>query len=49
MAASCTLFLFASAMSYKVKLTFSEKAAYAIAILIFLGSLALAFWKLSAK
>jgi len=36
-------------MWYKVKLSFAEKAAYAIVILIFLGSLVLAFWKLSAK
>jgi len=36
-------------MSYKVKTTLGEKAAYAIAVLVFLLSLFIAFWKLFAK
>jgi len=36
-------------MSYKVKISFGEKAAYVIAVLILLLSLSIAFWKLSAK
>ena len=36
-------------MTYKVKTTRGEKAAYSIAILIFLLSLFIAFWNLFGK
>ncbi len=36
-------------MSYKVKTTRGEKAAYLVAVVIFLLSLAIAFWKLFAR
>ena len=35
-------------MSYKVKTTLAEKTAYAIAVVIFLISLSIAFWKILA-
>ena len=38
--------LYASIMSYKVKTSRGEKAAYVVAVLILLLSLAIAFWKL---
>jgi hypothetical protein len=36
-------------MSYKVKTTRGEKAAYLIAVFVFLLSLFTAFWKMAAK
>lgn len=42
--------MWVSVMSYKVKTTRGEKAAYLIAVLIFLRlSLFIAFWKMSTK